>query len=132
MKFNFTIRLYQDNDRHCLGDISDITISNITILSKQSKFGGVCEHNGNKKKFGYSFKLSKPFSKIGGSHNYPVLCFNGEYIDIEVKDFPRYPAFCQEYSAAHSILNGYGYHNYMNKGFPDYLLHRKIEIIKLN
>jgi hypothetical protein len=128
MKHNFIIRLYNYQRTHTLGDINNITISNITLISKPHK-KGLCYHNGNKKKFGYTIELDKEFLDWAGSHNHPILAFKGEYIDIIIKDFPRYPVFCQEMSAARSNLTGYGYTNYMNEGFPICLLYRNIEII---
>ena len=59
----------------------------------------------------------------------PLLTFNGEYMDIVIEGFPRYPAFYQDKYAARDCLNGYGYTNYLNSGFPIELLYRKIEII---
>lgn len=130
MKHNFTIRIYQDEHRSPeLSDISEITISGITLISKSGKFGNICFHNGNKKKFGYSIELSKQFNYCSGSHNYPNLSFKGKYIDIKVINFPRYPAFYQDKNAARNCLNGWGYTNYLNKGFPHQLLYRKIDII---
>ncbi len=38
-----------------------ITISNITLITKPSKFEDICLHKGNQKKFGYSISLSKTF-----------------------------------------------------------------------
>lgn len=131
--YNFTIRIHQDKCNNVvLSDLQDITISDITIISKQSKFGGICYHNGNKKKFGYNFRLSKSFNKVSGSHSSPNLSFKGDYIDIMISNFPRYPAFYQCKYAARNCLNGYGYTNYLNKGFPHQLLYRNIEIIDLN
>ena len=133
MKYNFTIRIYQDKSRHpALTDLDNITISNITILYKQSKFGEICTHKNNQKKFKYTFELSKPFLKVAGSNSYPILAFRGEYLDIKVQNFPRYPAFYQDYHAARNCLNGYGYINELNKGFPHQLLYRNIDIILAN
>ena len=62
-RYNFTIRIYKDECRNpVLSDLNNITISDITIISKPQKFDGICEHNGNKKKFKYSFKLNKKFN----------------------------------------------------------------------
>lgn len=125
---NFTLRIYKDETRNpVLSDLQSITISGITLLSKPTKHS-ICYHNGNKKKFGYSIELSKPFHKVSGSHNYPNLSFKGEYLDVIVKDFPRYPAFYQDKYEARNIMNGMG-HNSMNHGFPIQLLHRRIEIL---
>lgn len=73
-------------------------------------------------------KLSKPFNKVSGSNSSPTLSFKGDYIDIEVTNFPRYPCFNQDYWAAKNCLNGYGYTNYLNFGYPIWLMYRKIEI----
>jgi hypothetical protein len=132
MVYNFVIRIHKDDCRNpVLSDLKEITISGITLLSKHNKIGDVCEHSGNKKKFKYFLKLSKKFNLVSGSHSYPNLSFKGEYIDIEVFNFPRFPAFYQDYSAAKNCLNGYGYTNYLNLGFPHQLLYRKIEILNL-
>lgn len=131
-KHNFIIRVYKDECRNpTLSDLQDITISDIKIISKPFKFGGICEHNGNRKKFGYNFTLSKKFNKVSGSNSYPNLSFRGEYIDIIVENFPRYPSFYQDKYAVSNCLKGYGYSNYLNNGFPHQLLYRKIEILTL-
>lgn len=130
MKFNFRIRIYKDTvNSPVLSSISNLTISNITIISKPNKFGGICTHNGNQKKFGYNLKILGLFNKVSGSHSSPSLTFKGNYIEIEILNFPRFPAYCQEVSAARNCLNGYSYTNYLNKGFPHQLLYRKIEIL---
>lgn len=127
---NFTIRIYKDTFNNVvLSSLNSITISNITLITKASKFEEVCLHKGNQKKFGYSITLSKPFNKVSGSNSTPTLSFKGKYIDIIIKNFPRYASFGQEISAARGCLNGFGYTNYLNKGFPHQLLYRKIEII---
>lgn len=128
MKFNFTIRIHKDEYRHpTLTDLQNITISDITIISKPEKYGRICKHNGNKKKFGYDFTLSKSFSYAAGSHSSPILWFKGDYIDIIVKDFPRFPAFTQDkYSIQNALAGTY---NGLNNGFPHQLLYRKIEIL---
>lgn len=127
---NFTIRIHKDTCNNIvLLSLNSITISNITLITKPSKFEDICLHKGNQKKFGYSIALSKPFNKISGSNSTPTLTFKGDYIDIKIKNFPRYPSFGQEDSAARNRLNGYDYTNYLNKGFPHQLLYRNIEII---
>lgn len=129
---DFILRIYNSSRNSTLEDIDEITISNITLLSKQSKLGGVCMHKNNQKKFGYSIELSKKFAKIAGSNSYPILAFKGEFIDIIVKNFPRYPSFGQSKFAARSCLNGYGYVNYFNKGFPNYLKYRTLKFLNIN
>jgi hypothetical protein len=130
MKHNFTIRLYKDLHRSpALSDINNITISGISLISKESKFDGLCMHTGNQKKYKYSISISKPFNRVSGSHSSPTLSFKGDYIDIIIKNFPRYPAFYQDYYAAKNCLNGYNYTNYLNMGFPHQLLYRTVEII---
>ena len=128
-KFNFTIRIHKPKVRTSLADLQYITISNITLLSKPTKFGDICLHLNNKRLFKYHIRLSKTFNKISGSNTYPTLSFNGDYIDIIVSNFPRYPAFYQDTLAVRNMLQGYGYTNYMNEGFPTQLLYRNIEII---
>ncbi|MBO9592770.1 MAG: hypothetical protein J7599_07650 [Niabella sp.] len=127
---DFTVRIHKDEcGNPTLSYLRCITISGITIISKPGKFDGVCMHTGNQRKYGYKIELSRPFNKISGSNSFPSLSFNGEYIDIDVKNFPRYPAFYQDQSAAIGCLKGYGYGNYLNDGFPHQLLYRKIEIL---
>jgi len=128
--YNFTIRIFKDKvNNPQLSQIDFIEISGVTLISKKSKIDGLCMHLGNQKKYGYKISISKKFNRISGSHSYPSLTFKGEYIDIVVKNFPRYPAFYQDKYAARNCLNGWGYTNYLNKGFPHQLLYRKIEII---
>lgn len=132
MKYNFTIRIYKDLERNpYLSDLSSIVVRDIKILTKTMKFDGLCYHKSNQKKFGYSFTLSKPFNKVSGSHSSPCLSFKGDYIDIIVKDFPRFPAYYQDKYAANSFLSGYGYTNFPNDGFPIQLLYRKIEFLNI-
>ena len=133
LKYNFTIRLYNNLKRKItgLGDINFLTISGITIISKPYKFGDPCFYKGNTKKYKYSLKLNQDFSRIAGSHNYPILAFKGDFLDIDVENFPRYPAFYQEMSAAKSNMSGYGYINFINQGFPIWLLYRKIEFLNI-
>lgn len=127
---SFTLRIYKDETNiPVLSSLRQITISGITLITKGSKFGDICFHNGNQKKFKYKLTTSKKFNEVSGSHSTPTLTFKGEYIDIYVENFPRYPAYYQETNAARSCLNGYGYTNFMNKGFPIPLLYRKIEIL---
>lgn len=132
MKHNFIIRIYKNEiNNPTLSDISNITISDITLISKDSKFGELCLHKGNQKKFNYSLEIKGKFNEVSGSHNYPTLSFKGNYIDIIVKNFPRYPAFYQDKVAVRSYFAGYGYTNYSNKGFPIQLNYRKIEFLTI-
>lgn len=118
---NFIIRIHRDTvNIPLLSAIQEIKIANITLVSKPNKFGGVCMHKGNQKKFGYSIELSKPFIKVCGSHSYPVLGFKGDYIDIIVKNFPRYPAY---YQYKYSIPG------YSGRPFPIHHEHRNIEVL---
>ncbi len=125
---DFTLRLYKDTvGMPGLSSLRSITISDITLVSKPCKFGDVCMHKGNQRKHKYTIELSKKFSKVAGSHSSPILHFNGEYIDIIVKNFPRYPAFYQCKHEARNILTGWaslGIHD----GFPIQLQHRKLQI----
>ena len=129
MKYDFTLRLYNYDKTSTLGDINNITISGITLISKPSK-GDICYHKGNQKKFNYSFKLSKLFSKWAGSHNHPILYFKGEYIDIHIKNFPRHPMFYQDTASARNYFNGYDHSN-LNKGFPNCLLYREVKFLNI-
>lgn len=130
MRHNFTFRLYQDDvNNYALSMIDGIVISDITLVSKPSKFGEVCFHKSNQRKYGYTMEISRPFNKVSGSNSTPTLTFRGKYIDIIVKNFPRYPAFYQDYTAVKNCLNGWGYTNYLNDGFPHQLLYRKFEFL---
>lgn len=133
MRNSFIIRIYRDTTGNpVLSWINNVTISDITLVSKSSKFDGLSMHKGNQKKFKYSIELSKEFIRVAGSHSTPCLMFKGDYIDITVKNFPRYPAFYQDKYAARGCLNGFGYTNYLNDGFPHQLNYRTIEIIPIN
>lgn len=125
--YNFTIRVHK-GEVTCLADMTDVTISNITLLNKYSKFDTPKLNKKNEEKFGYEAKVKGSLLKVGGSVSYPRITFNGEYFEIVVKGFPRFPVFTQEYSAARNALNGWGYTG-INMGYPNYLLYRKIEII---
>ena len=133
MKNSFVLRIWQDQTMNpVLSYLNNITISDITLVSKDQKFGGLCLHKGNQKKFGYTMELSKQFNNVSGSHSTPNLSFKGQYIDVIVKNFPRYPSFGQDYNAARNCMNGWGYTNYLNDGFPHQLKYRKIEFLTLN
>lgn len=125
---DFTIRLYQ-GENTCLSDLTELTISGITILKKNFKHQKPFLVEGNIKKFGYTAKVKGKLLSNGGSHQYPCISFNRDYIDIEIKNFPRYPAFTQDIYAVKSCLQGYGYTNWLNNGFPKWLMYRKIEFI---
>jgi len=131
MRTNFILRIYKDKTMNpVLSYINDITISGITLVSKDMKFGGLCFHKSNQKKFKYTIELSKAFNHASGSHSLPSLSFKGEYIDIIVKDFPRYPSFGQCHYYARNILNGAVPNGLpMGNGFPRQLLFRTIEFI---
>lgn len=128
MRYNFIIRIWKDEVKNpVLSGLQYITISDITIISKSSKFGPICYHNNNRNRFKYSIKTNKDFNKVSGSHSFPTLSFKGEYIDIEISNFPRFPVFCQDKYTARNQMNGY-FTNHLNNGFPHQLLYRKIEI----
>jgi len=129
--FDFTIRLYQPKSLSCLDTIDNITISNITLISKNTKYQTPYVREGNKKKFNYEIEYKPQFMKAGGSHSLPYITFKGKYIDIYVKNFPRYPAYCQDIYAVRSCLKGYGYTNYLNNGFPYGGIQERIEILNL-
>jgi hypothetical protein len=132
MRYNFIVRIYKDKiNSPILSSIQEIVVSDIPLISKTSKFGGLCFYNKVKKRFGYSISFSKKFNEVSGSHSLPTLTFKGDYIDITVNDFPRFPVFTQEISAVRSCLNGWGYTNYLNNGFPKQLLYRKIEFLNI-
>lgn len=130
MRTSFILRIYRDTmSNPVLSYFNEITISGITIISKPNKFDEPIMHKGNQNKFGYSIELSKKFNKVSGSHTSFNLSFKGAYIDIIVKNFPRYPAFGQCKYAARNCLNGFGYTNSMNNGFPTHLRYRKFEFL---
>lgn len=132
MRCHFILRIHKpDKNIPDLSSLRNIVVCDVTILSKPNKFGGICFHKSNSKKHGYTVELSKSFNSVSGSHSYPTLSFPGTYIDIIIRNFPRYPAFYQCKYAARNCLNGWGYTNYMNKGFPKQLLYRKIEFLTL-
>lgn len=124
-KHDFTLRIYQGKSSWLRGEINDITVSNITLVSKPEKFGGVCMHKGNQRKFGYTIELSKKFRRVSGSNSYPNLTFKGDYIDLIVKGFPRFPCFGQDKYAARNILNGWT----DDKSFPTWHEYRKFEFL---
>ncbi len=128
MRYNFTVRIHQDERRTCIGDIAELIVAGICLVSKPHKFGGVCQHIGNQKKFGYKMLITKKFAEVAGSHSSPMLAFKGKYLDIQIEDFPRYPVFCQDYTAARNILNGYGV-NHPNNGFK--YSYRVIDILNI-
>ena len=130
MRTSFTVRLYNYTRDSCIADIDEITISGITIVSKPDKYGGVCLHLGNQKKFKYKMNILGKFFKVAGSHSYPILFFNTRlpYIDVELVNFPRYPSYPQDQYHARNEMNGCG-HNGINNGFPRGLEYRKIDFI---
>jgi hypothetical protein len=131
MKHNFIIRIHKSSTTSSLGFIQSITLSNITIISKPNKFNGLCLHQGNQKKYGYSIEIVGKFNAVSGSNSSPTISFKGDYIDIIFRNFPRYPAFYQDNTAARNYMEGWKYTNYVNDGFTSYLLCRNIEIRRL-
>ena len=129
--YNFTIRLHQNKVVSILSCIQAIVLSDIALVSKPTKHGDVCLHLSNQRKYGYTIKISKPFNKVSGSLTSPSLTFKGEYIDIEVKNFPRFPVVVQDKYTARNNMNGHPCFD-LNNGFPIQLLHRKIEILIAN
>lgn len=91
-KYNFIIRLSKSKSNSCLYSLSDITISGITIINKNAKFE-LPKITNNINKFGYNINIKGNFLRVGGSNSYPVITFKDEFIDIEIKNFPRFPAF---------------------------------------
>ena len=128
MKVNFILRVY-NAPFEWFKELNVITISGITILSKDGKYGE-CHYKGNQKKFGYTVEMPKKFLKGGGSHSYPELTFKWEFIDIIIKNFPRYPVFGQCKYHARNVLNG-STGNDSNNGFPDWLLKNKVEFLNV-
>lgn len=128
--FDFT-RIHQSKILSCLDNISDITISNITLIKKDYKHESPYIVEINRKKFGYTIHHKPQFMRVGGSNTYPRITFKGKYIDIHVKNFPYYPAYYQDIYAVKSCLSGWGYTNYLNKGFPYKEVQERIEILNL-
>lgn len=128
---DFIIRIHKPHSNTYLADITNITISNITILSKYNKHQIPTLNTTNSSKFKYSATIRGKLLKTGGSINYPCITFKGNHIDILIKNFPRFPVFTQEYHIARNCLNGYGYIGHINNGFPKWENYRKIEIIPL-
>ena len=129
--FDFTIRIHQSKTLSCLDNISEIIISNITLIRKDTKYQIPYVVEGNIKKFNYEIDHKPKFYKQGGSHSTPCITFKGNYIDIHVSNFPRYPAYYQDWYAVKSCLSEYGYTNYLNKGFPYEEVQKRIEILNL-
>ena len=63
-----------------------------------------------------------------GSHNYPIIAFQGEYLDIVIKGFPRFPCFGQDKYQGRNGMNGYINH-VLGNGYPIWTLYRKFDII---
>jgi len=131
MKVDFTIRIHKPHISTCLADISDITVSNITILNKNFKHQKPYVVETNCKKFGFRAKVKGKLHHAGGSVRYPCISFNRNFIDIEIKGFPRYPSYCQDQISARNCLRGYGCINSFNKGFPKFQEYRKIEFLNV-
>jgi hypothetical protein len=134
MKHNFTIRIYKSTANTTLAGIQCLILSGLPIISKQNKFGGVCLHHTYQKKFGYTVELkhSKRVTDAGGSHSYPVIGFKGEYLDIIVKNFPRYPAIYADYHACRYVNDPkYFYGAMLDQQFPAWTQYRKFEIIPI-
>lgn len=141
MKYNFTLRLYKNTHGNTiLSYLQNITISDITLISKPSKFGEICMHRSNQKKFKYNISLSSSFLRIAGSHSSPCLAFKGEYIDIIVKNFPRYPVLTQNHYLAINSMNiewagrfnefgNWEINNSISNGFPHQLMYRKLDVL---
>lgn len=96
-KYNFKLRIHQSSSNSCLYSLRNITISNITIIDKYGKFQAPVITK-NAQKFGYSVNIKGKFAKVGGSNTYPCITFKPKYIEIEIKNFPRFPAFAQDRS----------------------------------
>ena len=129
-KFNFIIRIHQPTVNSSNADMRSVTISNITLIRKDDKYRKPSIVKSNQKKFGYDIDIKGAFLKYGGSVRYPTITFKRKYIDIEVRNFPRYPAFTQDKYDARNIMNGYGY-NVFNNGYPTYLTCREVQIIMI-
>lgn len=105
-RYNFTLRLHNRESLGSHEDIRRLTVSNVTLITKPDKFSEICTHKGNQRKLKYSMDIKGKFSRVAGSNRYPELHFKGDYIDIEIKNFPYEP-----------ILEGYEY--------------RKVEIVNI-
>lgn len=117
---NFTLRLFKgtySNEYY-----STLTLSDIHIIGKDGKFEPARIFKGNQKKFKYVINIKGQFSKVAGSNSYPLLWWKGEYIDIEIKNFPRFPVIAQDWHVARNIMREDRYDgNYLpfhwNNGF---------------
>lgn len=124
---DFIIRIYQPSQSTSLAYFDELTISNITILRKYHKYDLPKLIDYNLKKFNFDVKIIGKFLKQGGSHNYPTITFKNNYIELLIKNFPRYPVFTQDYYVAKNIINGYS-GNSISNGYPIYLDYRKVTI----
>lgn len=132
---DFILRIYKRIETTTLADIQHIALSGLPIISKQTKFDGVCLHKSFQKKYGYSVEVKNPnkICKVAGSHTYPVIGFKGEYLDVVVKNFPRYPAIYADYHICRNIMNSNDAKHYMlNMQFPTWMKYRQFEILPLN
>ncbi len=123
MKYNFTLRILPPKEWM---DFRFITLSNITLISKPTKFDPPCLYKGNQKKFNYKMTVNtKRILRVAGSNSYPVLGFKGKYLDIEIENFPRFPVLGQDYYDARSFMNEWN--NVIGDGFD----HLNFEILNL-
>lgn len=128
---DFKLRLYE-GDISSLSSLHNITLCNITIIDKNSKFERPRVIESNAKKFGYTVEIKGKFLNGGGSHSSPCITFKGKYIDIIVRNFPRYPSFYQCKHTANNIKNGYfNPKETLHDGFPVWEKYRQLEITLL-
>ena len=126
--YNFTIRIKQSNHSSFLYQTDEITISGITIMRKYNKFQYPKIIKSNLKKFGFDVNIKGQLHKVSGSNSTPTIAFKKEYLDIEVKGFPRFPCFNQDNVSVKNILKGYSY-NVVNNGFPFWI--KRVEILNI-
>ena len=127
---DFILRIYQSTQATCLASIGSISISNINLIIKDSKFDIPRFNKTSIRKYKFDISINGKFHKIGGSHSTPCITFKGNYIDIIVKNFPRYPAFAQDIHYARNWMNGYTT-KYVGNGYPIWTEFRKYQIILL-
>lgn len=132
---DFIFRLYQDDVRNpTLSDINFLSISGLPIVAKNAKFEPIITKFKAQEKFGYKVYIKQPQRIVrgAGSHSYPKIAFKGSYLDIIVKNFPRYPALSADYYACRNIMNSKAPYQLMfDEQFPIWTEYRKFEIIPL-
>ena len=119
VKYNFVLRVYKDSYQPIWYDFNRIIISDIVLITKPGKFISANFHNQNQKKFGYRLNPQAKFKKVAGSNSAPILSFTGEYIDIIIKDFPRWPCLAQDFHNARNTMRSGVVESFRGDGFEE-------------